>query len=367
MTMLLTLLLSVVIPYAPTDRVSDGAQLLSTDARAEVVQLIARAEQEQHIRLAVITFSQLDVDPKVAALRTLEEWPLGPRSVVLLISMQPKKIFIQPGMDFRYQLDEANASAIAREQVARHMRAGQFETAVMSGLSSSLQRVAMEVRPATTRTTPEGIAQIYTAPAMVPPAEPLSFGAKFGLFLLASAVIFAVITLVRRAKRRARQAELDAASVRPFRSPAISSVDYNNFPPMPPLLPAFGQPQYASVNPPPTAGVMPIIVQSANNDMLNAVVVSELLSRPASAPAPAPVPYVPPARTYSPPPAPAYEPPSHHSHHSHHDSGGGGSSWSSDDSSSGGGGSSFDSGGSDSGGGGGGFDSGGGGGGGSDF
>src|SRR5438105_1397691 len=84
------------LPERPADTwVVDAAGLLSASEATAIDLYGARVERERGVRLAVLTLSSLDGrDPKVVAVDTLNTWRAGRRSVLLLVSLSPRKLYL---------------------------------------------------------------------------------------------------------------------------------------------------------------------------------------------------------------------------------------------------------------------------------
>src|SRR5690348_5106131 len=75
--------------------VSDAAGILTQDERASLEAIAARSESEDGVRLAVLTLpSSNGEEPKSIAVRTLNSWNAGRRSVLLLVILDPRKLYV---------------------------------------------------------------------------------------------------------------------------------------------------------------------------------------------------------------------------------------------------------------------------------
>lgn len=365
--MLLASLLAVTIPPAPQSRIYDEAGLLSGSTR-ELEQLFSDVEARQGVRLGLLTLNNLDDDPKAVAVRTLNFWEMSPDSVLLLISLNPRKIYLQPGSNLQYRFDERTSMGIIRDQIVPALKAGRARAGIMNGfhaISGTLPGPAV-APPPNRPSRPEPVAVAATSPIIDEPGFLSQH--PFLSFLIFAALIFGVIQLVRyvlRKNREAREAE-EAAEAAFQRQQRFLREE-------PASAPRKRQETAQAPAPAPTTTV---INNTPSNDGLvtglligNAlsqprVVEREVVREPTRTGASGGSGYSPPAPvtpTYTPPPSP----PEPRRSSSRSSDGGGGSSfdWGSSSSSSsdsgGGGGSSYDSGGgfdSSSGGGGGGSD-----------
>lgn len=310
----LALVLSVVLPAAPANRIHDEAGLLTGDGLARVEHGLQSVRSRANVTLGVITLSNLDEDPQAVAIRAISQWNLGARSAVLLVSMNPKKIFIQPGQALAANFPRSVCENIAKNVIAPRLRSGDFTGGVISGLEAITTRA--EIRsavhtPVTLAVNPE----TYDSK--------LSTGQAVFIFLAVAAFLTFVLVVIRRAMREAKaDREREADARRELAASRRKTAAYS-----PPPGYATNRPAVSAPAPAQT-----VVVQNQNNDLLTGVLIGEAISRPYAAPAPR---YSPPAPSYSPP-----EPSGGGSDWGSSSSSGGGSDFSSDF----GGGSSFDSG-----------------------
>ena len=372
--MLLASLLAVTIPPAPQNRISDGAGLLSGSTQ-ELERLFSDVEARQGVKLGLLTVQDLDDDPKAVAVRTLNFWQMSPDSVLLLISLNPRKIYLQPGSNLQYRFDERTSMGIIRDQIVPALKAGRSRAGIMNGfhaISATLPGPAV-APPPNRPSRPEPVAPVVAATAPSPIIEEPGFISNhpFLTFLVFAALIFGVIQLVRyvlRKNREAREAEEAAEAIFRRQQQILREEQASE-----PRAARRTKTKAADPAPAPTTTVINNTVPS-NDGLVTGLVLGQALSRPQVVVEREVVRE--PTRTgasggtgYSPPSVPAYvpppPPPSPPRRSSSSSDGGGGSSydWGSSSSSSsdsgGGGGSSYDSGGgfdSSSGGGGGGSD-----------
>lgn len=273
--------------------------------------------------LGVVVYGSLDLDPKGAAMATLNTWGMGPQSALILISFSPRKIYIQPGDGMASALDQATSEHIARDVIAPRLKRGDLKGGIVAGLLEISSRTVTHstpypaTAPVVTYSQPSGAFRSVPAPSFVD-VQPVPHETHWFLWLLAILVVVALVTWFIRWLMSDNGAYISAGP-RAYRS----------------------------------YGGGAVMSQASNTN----VIVNEVNNGPTVVPFSTP--------SYS-PPAPTYTPPADDGGSS--GIGGGGADWSSGSSfdfgGGGGGGSSFDSGGGGSG-----FDSGssGGGGGGADW
>ncbi len=128
---------SLPLPPAPARSIADAAHLLSTDELRAAEDAAQAVEKATGARIRVLTLADGGgVPPKDTAVRALNEWQAGTRSVVLLIQMNPRELYLQPGTDLAEVFDEPTASSICAQDVAPRMRSGDSAGAVLAGITS---------------------------------------------------------------------------------------------------------------------------------------------------------------------------------------------------------------------------------------
>ena len=121
----------------PERGVADGARILEASDRAAVADAIDGVASSTGARVAVLTLSDAaGEEPKTIAVRTVNAWQLGKRSALLLVVMNPHKLYIQPGDDLASALDEPTASAICHDTIAPKMREGASREAILAGVAA---------------------------------------------------------------------------------------------------------------------------------------------------------------------------------------------------------------------------------------
>jgi uncharacterized membrane protein YgcG len=122
--------------------VLDEAELLSREEAAELRERMRRTEDERGVRLAVVTLRNTDGEsPKSIAVRALNQWQVGRRSVLLLVSMQPRELYIQPGTELASRFDDEWSSDTCRTVIAPRMRENRRGAALLAGLDAIASRL----------------------------------------------------------------------------------------------------------------------------------------------------------------------------------------------------------------------------------
>lgn len=339
----LLVVLALTIPPVNDSRVVDQAGLLNDSQVQELAAVIHRIEVDQGVKAGFLTVTALDDDPKAVAVRTLNFWQLGPDSVLLLISTNPKKIFLQPGTNLQYRFNEATSVGLIRDAIAPAMKAGRYGTAVLNGfhaISNALPGPRAAPPPNTaTRPEPKQVAVAGDGPS------------GLLIFVVASGAILLMFLLARKVRRdqeerlaKVREEEEDRARAQRSYAQSVKTQA-----PAPTQL----EPAATRYVPSPFTDKAPVNVvvnnpaPSSNNDLLTGLLIGEQIAHANQPVRVEPTRYVPPPSPprprYTPaPPAPPSPPrySSYSSDDSSSGSGGGGYDYgsSSSDSSSGGGG-----------------------------
>jgi uncharacterized protein len=173
----LALLLAAPVLAGPSHRdgswVADEAHLLSAEELSAIEGFARTVEEKRGVRLAVVTLATSGGrEPKAIAVDTLNEWRVGKESVLLLVVMDPRKLYLQPGTNYATRFDEATASGICRDTVAPAMREGRAGAAILAGLQAIDARLATPADPPSSASSVVGFLPIAGA------------GGFLGLFLL---------------------------------------------------------------------------------------------------------------------------------------------------------------------------------------
>jgi uncharacterized membrane protein YgcG len=156
---LISLVVSLLFAAAPAGGwVEDGAELLTPDEVRELNTYSDRLLTDRGVRLGVLTVKvSLGETPKEIAVRTLNAWNPGPRSALLLVSMNPRELYLQPGTALAPTFDERTATDICRNTIGPALRAGRSKEALLAGftrIASILDRPAIPPPPIATRPQP---------------------------------------------------------------------------------------------------------------------------------------------------------------------------------------------------------------------
>ena len=184
---------ATVIPRVDPDGIADQANVLG-GSRGQVAQLIAQAQGSTGVAIRVLTLQSSDEDPKSLSVRALNTWNPGPRSVLLVVVMNPHQIYIQPGTQLAATFDSATASGIASNQIAPLMRQTSDGQAIRVGVASIADH--LHRAPALSHAAAE--------PQQFEAATSAGGGASVPLILLvfAAGAVLTIVLLVKRAFRR---------------------------------------------------------------------------------------------------------------------------------------------------------------------
>jgi uncharacterized membrane protein YgcG len=142
------------LPPAPNGVVADVAHLYSPDERAAFEALGRQILADQKVVLRVLTLPDSKGEaPKAIAVRTLNSWKVGERSVLLLVVMNPRALYLQPGTALSSIFDARTSAAIC-EGMAPQMRSKAFADAAQTGLWGIRNRLAAGVKPTVAAATP---------------------------------------------------------------------------------------------------------------------------------------------------------------------------------------------------------------------
>lgn len=344
----LALSLSIITPMVPADGIADDAALLSVQEHADLAGRIAAQRAADGTAIYIETLRNSDAEtPRSLALRTLQSWGAPGHSALLLVVMDQRKIWIQPGADLADTFSAGVSESIARDTIAPRLRSGHAGEALQRGVESMQAQLHA---PSATALSAASVV-VYTQAPSVPAQTDVPSDSHWMLWSIAFACVLAIGWVAIAAWRRRRtwtEPDLDDAEdawappVAPVQTvPSATSMGAASSPaplePNPPVVASWQRPALAQ--PEPCRGRVASYQQS---------VFAPISVTVDNAPLPAPEPVR--SRSGWSDSSPSTSNDSGSSSSTSFDSGGG-SSWDS-----GGGGGGFDSGG-----GGGGFDSGGGG------
>jgi uncharacterized membrane protein YgcG len=284
--------------------VVDNANLLQPAQLEQVKAASQAAERDLGARLGVLLTSGTP-DPKALAVQTINDWQMGPKSALILVSLNPRKVYIQPGNAYASALDASTCTNIVQNTIAPRFKAGDWTGGLLAGLDAVRGRVTMVVAPApqaphqngtvtkttTTRTTTQPVVGVRTT------------NGPDGLtvFLVIVGVIVGLILLIAFLSWVFDRPTVYTSTYIPPTSPA--SYTPGSVPPVAPVSTYRSPPvAYSSgpVYPAPVAySPPPVVIRDNSGDFLTGMVMGEMLESNRhhdhgygySAPAPPPVSY----------------------------------------------------------------------------
>lgn len=308
--MLVATLLSVTIPPDDGTHISDQAEMLTGAQMEAVSALFDEVRTEQGVKMGLITFKYLDDSPKSVSVRALNYWNMSPDSVMMLVSFNPRKVFIQPGSNLEYKFDEATSVELIRDNIVPSLRDGKYGAGILHGFRAIRAKIS------------------GGAGVSIPEERPVVSQEEhntnpFMIFSLVAISLIAIGLTIKYVLRRRREKEEQAATARAY-------VRRNKNDDYPPHEPPYSPSGYLGPAQGPT--VVTNVNAGSNNGLVTGMLLNETLHHNHDT-------YSPPVKqqvdvvkpTYTPPePAPSHSSDSS----SNNSSSGGGYDWSSSSSSS---------------------------------
>lgn len=126
---------------ALTGRVVDQADLLSTQAEAELVARLAALEKATTDQLIVVTVPSLEDEPiEDLGLRLGNGWAIGGKGVdngvLLIVAPGEKRTRIEVGYGLEGLLTDERAAQILKEQALPNFAQGRFERGISEGVTA---------------------------------------------------------------------------------------------------------------------------------------------------------------------------------------------------------------------------------------
>jgi len=113
--------------------VVDNAKILQPDQLSSVQSYSQTMERETGIRLGLVTFASTSADPKQLAVDTINGWQMGPKSVLVLISLNPRKVYIQPGNALVNSLNTDVCTGICKNTMVPYLKNGDWYNGILAG------------------------------------------------------------------------------------------------------------------------------------------------------------------------------------------------------------------------------------------
>jgi uncharacterized protein len=129
-----------------TDRIVDGAQVLSSSDHSRLLSLLAAHEAKTTNQVAVLTLPSLDGEPlEEFSHRVASSWGLGQKGtdngVLLLVAIQERKIRIEVGYGLEGTLTDARSSQIIRHEMVPRFRQGNYSEGILAGTQAIVHTI----------------------------------------------------------------------------------------------------------------------------------------------------------------------------------------------------------------------------------
>ena len=123
------------------DRINDYANLLAEDDKIQLDEYLTYVENSTGAQIALLTIPSLEGDSLESfSMRVVEKWKLGQKEkdngVLLLISLNDKKIRIEVGYGLEGELTDMTCGYIIREVIAPEFKKGNFAEGISAGLNA---------------------------------------------------------------------------------------------------------------------------------------------------------------------------------------------------------------------------------------
>jgi uncharacterized protein len=182
------------IPYM-TGRITDNAEILSSEARARITELLKAHEEADTDQVAVLTLPSLEgVRLEEFATRVFQEWKLGEKGkdngVLLLVSPGDRRIRIEVGSGLAGKLADASAARIIRDVITPRFQEGDYNQGVEAGLRAIISQ--LEGNERTEAAPPQG-EEAESESFMEAPDLPIHERILIGAFIFAIIGIFTIL------------------------------------------------------------------------------------------------------------------------------------------------------------------------------
>ncbi|WOC16422.1 hypothetical protein MP213Fo_19050 [Pseudochrobactrum sp. MP213Fo] len=129
---------------ALTDRVVDGADILSPAQRQDLIAKLAAYEKESSDQIVIATVPSLNgMDIETYANRLYRAWAIGQKTenngILLLVAPNERKVRIEVGYGLEGTMTDAVSSIIIQNAIIPEFRSGDYGTGVTKGVDDILQ------------------------------------------------------------------------------------------------------------------------------------------------------------------------------------------------------------------------------------
>ena len=173
------------VPYL-MGRINDYAGILSDDARLELEQLLREHEMQTTNQIVILTILSLEDEIlENFANDVYNTWGLGKKEndngVLLLVSLNDKKIRIEVGYGLEGYLTDAECSSIIRNEMAPNFRRNDYD----KGITSAVRSIIDGIEGAYETTEPEYASENFET-------VPFPMNIFIGIFVMSILGIFTV-------------------------------------------------------------------------------------------------------------------------------------------------------------------------------
>ncbi|MBN2356760.1 YgcG family protein [candidate division KSB1 bacterium] len=173
------------VPYL-TGRVNDYANVLSEEAKQQLTIKLEQHEQATSNQIVVLTLSSLgDENLEDFAVTVFDTWKLGEKGkdngVLLLISIQDRKMRIEVGYGLEGTLPDGLAGSIIRSEIVPQFRRGDYDAGINAGVDAIIAAIEGEY----TAETPTEAGDDFDGLAF-------PFNLIFGLFIVSILGVFTI-------------------------------------------------------------------------------------------------------------------------------------------------------------------------------
>lgn len=132
-------------------RINDYAGMLSPAAAQSLERALAAFEQQTTNQVVLLTVPSLEGDTiEGFAIRVGDTWKIGHKDkgngVMLILAQKERKIRIEVGTGLQGALPDITAGQIIRNVIGPHLRAGDFDKGISSGLTAIMDAIKGEFK-----------------------------------------------------------------------------------------------------------------------------------------------------------------------------------------------------------------------------
>jgi uncharacterized protein len=139
------------IPQHGGKWVHDEANVISASTAAMLEAMLKAERDSTSNQIAVLTIRSLQGQPiEEYSLRVAEEWKLGKENkdngVLLLVVVDDRELRIETGYGLEGVLTDALSSRINRNEIAPHLRRGDYDAGIKAGVTAIIEAVKGEYK-----------------------------------------------------------------------------------------------------------------------------------------------------------------------------------------------------------------------------